>query len=154
MWNCSFIPGPVLSKFITAFHELATYKELLRSQVSPQIANQWNCSSKCYCIMNMRDAIYAVSVMIPPQLCRYYPLWDLYSYGFVLSPKYTVVGEKTSTHWREISTSLCASLGDVGFHGLQAPLLGFYNPPPLLARMWGPHFRLEHDFDTICNDPT
>ncbi|KAL4638204.1 hypothetical protein ACB092_03G132000 [Castanea dentata] len=27
------IGGPVLSKFITAFHELATYKELLRSQV-------------------------------------------------------------------------------------------------------------------------
>ncbi|XAR53206.1 hypothetical protein NMG60_11021661 [Bertholletia excelsa] len=27
------IGGPVISKFITAFHELATYKELLRSQV-------------------------------------------------------------------------------------------------------------------------
>jgi Arf-GAP/coiled-coil/ANK repeat/PH domain-containing protein len=35
-----FIPGPVLSKFISAFRELATYKELLRTQVSPQISNQ------------------------------------------------------------------------------------------------------------------
>ena len=32
-----------------------------------------------------------------------------------------------------ISTSPCASLGDVGFHELQDPLLGHYNPPPLRA---------------------
>nr|AFK41391.1 unknown [Medicago truncatula] len=29
------IGGPVISKFITALRELATFKELLRSQVSP-----------------------------------------------------------------------------------------------------------------------
>lgn len=33
--NCSFYPGPVISKFINVLRELATFKELLRSQVSP-----------------------------------------------------------------------------------------------------------------------
>ena len=134
MWNCSFIPGPVLSKFITAFHELATYKELLRSQVSPQTANQWNCSSKCYCIMNMRDAIYAVNVMISPQLCRYCLLWDPYSHGFVLPPKHTAVGEKTSTHWREITPykhiPMCF-FRRCGISWIVGPPFGFLQSTPL-----------------------
>ena len=30
-----YVAGPVMSKFTTAFRELGTYKELLRSQVLP-----------------------------------------------------------------------------------------------------------------------
>ena len=52
-----------------------------------------------------------------------------------------------------ISTSSCASLGDMRFHGLQDAILGHYNPPPyrhMRPRMWNPHFRLRHGSDTIC----
>ena len=65
-----------------------------------------------------------------------------------------------------MSTSSCASLGDVGFHGMQdldfgslqsTPLLGHYNLPPLQAHASsrvGPTLRLGHGSDTIYNNST
>ena len=55
-----------------------------------------------------------------------------------------------------INTFPYVSLGDVGFHEMQYPLLGS-NPPPYghtCPRVWGPHFQLGHGFDAIYNDPT
>ena len=57
-----------------------------------------------------------------PQLCRYYPLWHLYSSRFCSPSKHTAVGEKAFDIKGKsflINTFSCASLGDVGFHGMQ-----------------------------------
>ena len=57
-------------------------------------------------------------------------------HGFVLLQS-TQQWRKRPLHIRGksffISTFPCASLGNVGFHGLQDPLLGHYNPPPLTS---------------------
>ena len=67
-------------------------------------------------------------VTTPPQLCRYYPLWDPYPsrfcspHGFVLPQ---VALGKRPLHIKGGSsltnTFSCAFLGDVGFHGMQDP---------------------------------
>ena len=57
-----------------------------------------------------------------------------------------------------INTFSCASLGDVGFYGMQDPpfWVTTIHPPygHMPPHMWGPHFWLGHDSDTIYNDPT
>ena len=73
-------------------------------------------------------------VTTPLQLCKYCLLWDHTPHGFVLPQ---VALGKRPLHIEGspllISTSPCTSLGDVGFHELQDPLLDHYNPPPLRA---------------------
>ena len=43
-----------------------------------------------------------IYVTTPPQLCRYCPFWGPYPSRFYSPLKHTVVGEKASTHWREV----------------------------------------------------
>ena len=102
------------------------------------------------------------SVMTSPHLCRYCPLWGIIPpHGFVL-PQSTQQWGKRPLHIKRrsllISTSPCASLGDVGFHGMQDPpfCVTTIHPPyrHTRPRMWNPHFRLGHGSDTICNDLT
>ena len=56
-----------------------------------------------------------------------------------------------------INTFSCASLGDVGFHGMQDPSFWVTTIHPHYEHtrpcMWGPYFRLGHGSDTIYNDP-
>ena len=42
------------------------------------------------------------SVTAPSQLCRYCPLWNPCPSRFCSPSKHTTMGEKASTHWREI----------------------------------------------------
>ena len=57
-----------------------------------------------------------------------------------------------------INTFPCASLGDVGFHGMQDPHFWVTTIHPLYGHtrlcVQGPHFWLGHGSDTICNNPT
>ena len=59
-------------------------------------------------------------------MCRYCFLWDPYPSQFCSPPKH--IARKRPLHIKErsllINTSPYASLGDVGFHGLQDPFLG------------------------------
>ena len=81
-------------------------------------------------------------------------------HGFVL-PQNTQQWGKRPLHIEGrsflINTFSCASLGNVGFHGMQDPSFWVttIHPPygHTRPRVWDPHFRLEHGSDTIYNDP-
>ena len=96
----------------------------------------------------------------PPHLCRYCSLWGLIPLRFCSFPKYTAVG-KRSLHSEGksflINTFPCGSLGDVGFHRMLDPSFWVTTIHPPYGhthhRVWGPHFWLGHDSNTICNDP-
>ena len=81
-------------------------------------------------------------------------------HGFVL-PQSTQQWTKRPLHIKGrsflINTFSCASLGDVGFYGMQDPpfWVTTIHPPyeHMPPHVWGPHFWLRHDSNTICNNP-
>ena len=90
--------------------------------------------------------------MTPPQLFRYYPLWGPNPLVLFSSKEHSSARKDLYT-FRDISMwfpRLCET------PELLLPLV-LHNPPPLwphVSSRVGSHFRLVHDSDTICNDPT
>ena len=83
------------------------------------------------CLMHSQNCDSCTQVVTAlPQLCRYCPLWGLYPSWF------------------------CSS----GIPWNARPLFWVttIHPPygHTRSRVWGPHFRLGHGSDTICNRPT
>ena len=78
-------------------------------------------------------------VTTPPHLCRYCLLWGLIPLTVLFSPKAHSSGEKRPLHIKGrsflISTFSCASLGNIGFHGMQDPLFGSLQSTPLWAHV-------------------
>ena len=119
----------------------------------------FTCLISTHMCTNLDDDMSIAFITTPSQLCRYCPLWSPYSSWFCSSPGCT--GEKASTHWREIIPykhilmcfpRRCGIPWNVRPHFWVTtihPPYGHTRP-----RVWGPHFRLGHGSDTICNDPT
>ena len=81
------------------------------------------------------QSILTLHVTTRSQLCRYCPLWSPYSSWFCFSPG--CVGEKASTHWREIvpykHIFVCFPRRCGIPWNARPPFLGHYNPSPLRA---------------------
>ena len=74
------------------------------------------------CIINVKTSL---------QLCKYCPLWVHAPHGFVLPQSTQQLGKRILHIERRsflINTFPCASLGNIGFYGMQdPPFLGHYN---------------------------